>query len=226
MNLPNAKFIWDSFHLSHDIWPKDFGGAWMEPLSTEMNCMLYSDTKEGFDNALSNIETVYAGNSNILNKVRKIAENKGCYAKYLLNTYGGTCGKTSNNPAEQNHSSIIAHLGGALYEDPSYEIKRLLDRQREHEKKRIQEKSRQYYSIQSEIGLSAEIRNTPALKSAKEKLEAKSFEQWQEEFHSSQCYTCKVDTDTGSRTFTHFQYPNSPRVLSKGERCSCKTFII
>lgn len=223
MNLPNAKFIWDSYHLSTDIWPKDFGGAWTDTLSAQLRGMLYANSKEEFDTALSNIEAAYAGNSNILNKVHKIASKKECYAKYLLMTYEGTCGKTSNNPAEQNHSSIIAHLGGKLYEDPAYEISLLLGRQAEHEKKRNQERSKYYFSIPFEISKSAEINNSPALKTAKQKLEPKSFELWQEEFRSSRCYTCTVDADTGSRTFTHFQHLNSPRVLCKGERCFCPT---
>ena len=74
MNLPNAKFIWDSFHLNHDIWPKEFGGAWTETLSALMNNMLYANSKEEFDTALSTIEETYTGNSNILNKVNKIAK--------------------------------------------------------------------------------------------------------------------------------------------------------
>ena len=225
MNLPNAKFIWDSFHLSHDIWPKNFGKAWTETLSTLMNNMLYANSKEEFDTALSTIEETYTGNSNILNKVHKIAEKKQCYAKYMLLTYEGTCGKTSNNPAEQNHSSIIAHLGGALYEDPAFEIKALLGRQAEHEKKRNQERSRHYFSIPTEIMKSSEIQNTPALKAAKQTLEADSFDLWQTEFNNSSCYTCVVDPTTGSRTFTHFQHPNSPRVLCKDQRCSCSTRV-
>ena len=225
MNLPNAKFIWDSFHLSTDIWPKDFGGAWTDTLSAQLNCMLYANSKEEFDTALSTIEAAYNGNSNILNKVHKIASKKECYAKYLLMTYEGTCGKTSNNPAEQNHSSIIAHLGGKLYEDPSYEIKLLLGRQSEHEKKRNQERTQYAFMIPAEISKSAEIKNTPALKTAKQKLEVESFKQWQNEYHNSRNYKCDIDPTTGSRTFTHCQHPNSPRVLCKNERCSCATRV-
>ena len=133
-------------------------------------------------------------------------------------TYEGTCGKTSNNPAEQNHSSIIAHLGCKLYEDPSYEIKLLLGRQSEHEKKRNQERTQYAFMIPAEISKSAEIKNTPALKTAKQKLEVESFKQWQNEYHNSRNYKCDIDPTTGSRTFTHCQHPNSPRVLCKNER--------
>jgi len=84
MDLPNAKFIWDSFHLSHDVWPKDFGGHWCEKLSSGMHSMLYADCAVDFESALLKLHQVYAGNSHVLNKVDKIAVNKEHYSKYLL----------------------------------------------------------------------------------------------------------------------------------------------
>ena len=221
MDLPNCKFIWDSFHLYSDVWPKLFGGSWCETLSSGLCSMLYANSEEDFNAALSTLQTTYAGNSNILNKVDGIAKDKQYYAKYLIQSYLGTCGKTSSNPAEQNHWSIVSHIGGALYEDPSSEVRLLLGRQRDHEKKRNQEKAKYHFSIPADISRSKRLRDTPCLKAAKQKLDKKPFLQWQDEYDNSRNYTCQVCSDTGSRTFTHSLYPNAKRVLEAGARCSC-----
>ena len=225
MNLPNARFIWDSYHLSHEIWPKNFGAYWCDNLSAGMLAMLYAGSSLAFDEALEGLEQSYAGNSNVLNKIHKIVANKEHYAKNLLESYPGTCGKTSNNPAEQNHSSIVAHLGGALYEEPASEIKLLLGRQRDHEDKRQQEKSRYLFGFPAEISLCQQLRSDCNLRSAREKLDKRSFELWKVEYVAAENYSCEVDISSGSRTFTHNLYHNSPRVLGRQERCSCATRV-
>lgn len=140
----------------------------------------------------------------------------------MIQSYRGTCDKLSSNPAEQNHSSIISHIGGALYEDPAFEIKLLLGRQREHEKKRNQEKAQYLFAIPSDILNCQELQDTPCLKEAKQKLDKNAFQQWKDEYNSSPDYTCQVCPETGSRTFINRLYPTSPRVLEAGARCSCR----
>lgn len=225
MDLPNANFISDCLHLTKDIWPKLFGGNWCENLSSGLSSMMYANSEEAFEQALSNLQVSYAGNANVLNNVNKIAGEREHYAKYILDTYPGTCGKISNNPAEQNHSSIVAHLGGAMYEEPSVEIMRLIARQRDSEKKRNQEKSAYFFSLPVEIDRSEELRSDPFRREAKEKLDKRSSELWNSEYTLSFNYTCSVDHLTGQRTFTNMMYPNSPRVLEKGERCTCTVCV-
>ena len=186
MNLPNARFVWDGFHLTHDIWPKDFGGSWCEQLSGGLSAMLYANSKEAFDAAVDSLNQIYAGNSNVLNKIHKIAGEKEHYAKYLLATYPGTCGKTSNNPAEQNHSSIVAHLGGALYEEPASKIKKLLTRQRNLESVRNQEKAEYMFRIPAEISKCPQLRTSFELQKAKNSVDRLSYNLWHQEYIASQ----------------------------------------
>ncbi len=61
-----------------------------------------------------------------LDNLRTISHNRNHYARYVLDDTVGTCGKMSNNPAEQNHVSVVAFAGGTLYEDLAFEIKNLL----------------------------------------------------------------------------------------------------
>ena len=88
-----------------------------------MSSLLFAGSESDFQETVSNLETAYQGNTNVLNTIHKWASLKEHYAKYILDVTLGTLGKISNNPAEQNYSSIVAHLGGALYEEPGSEIK-------------------------------------------------------------------------------------------------------
>ncbi len=51
----------------------------------------------------------------VMNKVKEIFSFQKNDARYFLNQTLCTCGKESNNPAEQNHWSVVAHIGCALY---------------------------------------------------------------------------------------------------------------
>ena len=62
MNLHNDRFIWDSYHLSHEIWPKNFGAYWCDNLSAGMLAMLYAGSSLAFDEALEGLEQSYVGN--------------------------------------------------------------------------------------------------------------------------------------------------------------------
>ena len=66
----------------------------------------------------------------VLNTVDNIAKSQQHYAKYSLDLAEGALSKVNNNPAEQNHSSIVHWVGEKLYEEPGYEIKQLLGRQK------------------------------------------------------------------------------------------------
>ena len=107
----------------------------------------------------------YSGKTNILNKVRSIANDRKHFAKYIIQEILGTGGKRSNNPAEINNSSVVAHLGGALYEEPHVKIKNLMNRQYDLETKRRQqeEKAEHDLSIQSEIARCFKLSNDDQL---------------------------------------------------------------
>ena len=221
LNLPNAHFIWDCHHLLHDIWPKDFGGSWSGNLSNGMSSLLQANSEHDFELAVSNLEVTYRGNTNVLNTIHKWAALKKHYAKYILDDTLGTCGKISNNPAEQNHSSIISHLGGALYEEPGSEIKKLIIRQRDLENNRQQEKSHYQFMIPAEIEQDKIIKRDHELKTAKNTLERKSFDMWRGEYTSSKTYSIEINPYNGSRTFTNIAHPDSPRIVPANERCNC-----
>ena len=119
---------------------------------------------------------MYAGNLSLLNTVDDIAKGKLHYAKFSLESSEGTLGKVSNNPAEQNHSSIVYWVGEKLYEEPGFEIKKLLGRQSTLEDKRNGEKSDYYFDIQAERATNQELLADDQLSKAKMLLDKNSFQ--------------------------------------------------
>ncbi len=45
LGFRTAKFLWDSYRLLHDIWPKQFGVSWDDCISSRVEEMLYSDNE-------------------------------------------------------------------------------------------------------------------------------------------------------------------------------------
>lgn len=114
-----------------DILPKQIGAAWTYGL--EMVCNLqYSYSQDDFDLTLSESQ------KNVVVRKQQFARNffkTQIFLKQILESTERTCGKESNNPAEQNFASVVAFIDGTLYEDPAHEIKKLLAGQSMLEKK-------------------------------------------------------------------------------------------
>jgi hypothetical protein len=111
MNLPKASFVWDRYHLLNNaIFPKRFGWVW-ERLSPYMESMIHAMSEEEHKEAVEKNHQVLQGQISILNSVDEISKSQLHYASYSLACTKGTLGKVSNNPAEQNHSSIVYWVG-------------------------------------------------------------------------------------------------------------------
>ena len=83
-----------------------------------MRKMLYSVSEHDHKSAVDDIHNMYRGQTSILNAVDDIALSQLHYIKYILDQTEGTLGKVSNNPAEQNHASIVYWVGEKLYQEP------------------------------------------------------------------------------------------------------------
>jgi len=106
------------------------------------------------------------------------------------------------------------------YEEPGYDIKQLLGRQRELEKKRNQEKGEYFFQIKFEISVRPQFAADAELKRAKTLLDKKSFAMWHEEKTLSINNILAVDESNGDRFFTHRNAPLSQRIVPSGSRCN------
>ena len=141
--------------------------------------------------------------------------------KYVLEATGGTLGKVSNNPAEQNHANIVHWVGTKLYEEPGYEIKQLLGRQSELKKKHNKEKRYYYFQIQFEITVHPHFTADNELGRANELLDKKYVVLWHEEKVLSVNDIIAVNESNGDRSFTHRNAPLSQHMVPHGNRCNC-----
>ena len=169
---------------------------------------------------MAEIHCTFRGEMNILNIVNEYSQYQQHYASYSLAKAEGALDKVSNNPAEQNHSSIVHWCGTKLYNDPAYEVKVLLDRQQVLSDKRNQEKSRYHFAIQTALATDASLKNDTDLAIAKKCLDRDSFERFAEEKKQSVNYSFTIHSN-GDREFIRRGYEHSPRVVPFGKRCNC-----
>ncbi len=106
-----------------------------------------------------------------------------------------TCGRVSNNPAEQNHASDVSFVGETLYEDSAFEIKTLLACQCMLEKKRLVYKS--LHQLQIGIKVASLIKHSinNNVVEATKTLEKKSYNLWKEQHELSSNVNIELDED-------------------------------
>ena len=100
--------------------------------------MLYSRSKNEWDEAFHNARSLVINNHNLVEKLTKIHKDPSHYAGYYLSSVkGGSLGKHGDSHSEQNHSSVVAYLGQGGSLAIQEQIQALLKRH----KNRIQQKN-------------------------------------------------------------------------------------
>ena len=235
MNLPNCQFFWDQFHLLDSVWPKFFGGLWGGYVESNLTKMIQSDTKEEYEDSLGALLLMFENQFSVIDKIRKIDEDRKCFAGHVVKSARGALGKVSDNPAEQNHSSIVQQIGGALYEDPARELERLLVRHRNLVSNRNQEKAAHHLYLVAQkqkddkmiASLSDDVAKAAAieLSKARQELDKKPFDRWKAEQIAAQSYQVERDEATGNVTVSHVSFPSKKRTILFGQRCECRECV-
>lgn len=126
-----CRYFWDQYHLLQKDWPDYFGSTFSGDFADYLRKMMYASTEAKFETAYQRAKECIAQNPKHLDYVLKLGRNRNRFASYAIENAKGTMLRHGSSHAEQNHSSIIAHIGDHLYEDPSVEVRLLLDRQRD-----------------------------------------------------------------------------------------------
>jgi len=117
----------DSFHLLSQVWPYALGQHLFDWLADDLNAMVYGDTWERYEAAYGRIVTKLGSNPETLEYIKDYYEHPERFACYYIRCIpGGNLGKSSSQPAEANHVSIIAHLGPGSTQDMVIQIKDIL----------------------------------------------------------------------------------------------------
>jgi hypothetical protein len=103
----------DMWHLLNEVWPNraSFGKSVFEKIENFLHLMTTFDSVEEWDFAHKLAKKVLADDPEKCSKLDVIHNNPSYYAGYVLNDMEGSLGKHGDSHAEQNHSSIVAHLG-------------------------------------------------------------------------------------------------------------------
>ena len=218
LQLPNAIYMADVFHLLDSILPKKFGIDCYNLISDHLKQMIYSKTKEGFDSGykvaldmLQNRDQRYAKYESSLHE---FVEKKDSYASYILCKKKGTRGKHGSSISETNHASILCHLndgskqGNHYYEKPYTLVKDLFIRQQNH----IVKWNQQMYDENNDlILLRAQINKdtNPHLYKASELLCLNSFKQFKDRMEKAKLYSKQMTTPLNA-TIRSLAHPSAP----------------
>jgi len=98
------------------------------------------------------------------------------YARYVIDGTVGTLGRVGNVAAEQNHSNIAHYLGDVLFDDPSEQVSKLLNRERRRVNAMNNDLSASYLRASADIENNAFFRDHSEHKKAKMALCDKAYE--------------------------------------------------
>ena len=219
-----TDLIWDSHHLSSSVWPdkEGLGQATYDLVRDDMLKMLYGSTRQECDEAYSRIAVKLQSNPRKLEYVKDYYDHPERFAKHYVKRIPGNLDKTSSQPAESNHASVLSHLGRGSTQDMVMQISDLLDRQNHREEKYSHEDHT--YRMQSHNeAKAAEEGNNVAEAMARRKLSAWALNEFYfPAVDGAQHYEMLPDQgDEFDRVLRKGKPADTARLIPKSGRCGC-----
>lgn len=118
----------DPYHIINKVFPETFGTMY-SPLLPHLDTMITCKKQEEFETANKAASDMLSGNPRLQEALNKVYQNPSYYTKWHLMITEGTFGFSGSVPAEQNHASIVAHLGRGGNLCIAEHIKLLVERQ-------------------------------------------------------------------------------------------------
>ena len=218
LQLPNAIFMADVYHLLDSVLPKKFGLDCYNLLQSNIKQMIYSNTKQGFeDNFKKGMELLQnRDHRNVKHEslLQEFESQKESYATYILSKKKGTRGKHGSSISEMNHSSILAHLNDGLKngnhysEKPHTLVKDLFIRQENH----IVKWNQLIYNENNDLSVlrsSINKDSDPHLYHASEVLCLRSFRDFKERMENASYYSKQITSQT-CVTIRSLKHPSAP----------------
>jgi hypothetical protein len=112
VGLHFALCIWDHFHLLKKVWPEKFGPVLYAKLEHGLRGMLSAESPEVFDDAFQKVRQFLLSDPSNLDYIKTgFYDHPQKFATFKINEVEGSMERKGDTPAEQNHSSIVSHLG-------------------------------------------------------------------------------------------------------------------
>ena len=124
----------DYYHLMREVWPRkeNFGLVVYEQIKPWLKQILLSPDEDVWDRSYDSICRVIENDPKKMALLDKIYDNPSYYGGFYLKAIQGNLKLNGAVPAEQNHSSVAAHLGKGNKWSLTEEVKELMVRQQEH----------------------------------------------------------------------------------------------
>jgi len=124
----------DYYHIVNEVWPKQFGPSVFNDLKPYLTRMLKSITEAEYKLSFEIAMELVVDDPIKASYVEMIYNNPDYYSGYYLKLLNGNLRMMGDAPAEQNHSSIAAHLGNGANWTISEHVRQLIERQNTLEK--------------------------------------------------------------------------------------------
>jgi hypothetical protein len=222
LERPNTTIAWDSFHLKSKVFPEHLGQHLFNELELDLGKMIYGETREEFEDAYKSIAVKLRNKPDKLQYIKKFYDHPERFAHYFVKTIPGNLRKSSSQPAESNHASIVARVSSASNQDIVQHIKALFDRQLElinlHEQEDAKyEKLSRHKAYETEDSSEAEAINT---------LSKWGYEEyWLDVAQEGTNYSHSVLPSGASRVHRKGTPDDSARIIDPGERCKCDRYL-
>ncbi|GFH59584.1 hypothetical protein CTEN210_16060 [Chaetoceros tenuissimus] len=123
LGFPNAKFIFDQFHLIQVNLRKKFAGTMLfELLESQIYKWINATTEPDFIDQFGNLKKQMENHgctASQINAIKDLNLKKDHFAWYKLRSYKGTLRRKGNSGSESNHASVVRCLNSnALLEIP------------------------------------------------------------------------------------------------------------
>jgi hypothetical protein len=111
--LYSCRLRGDMWHLLNEVWPHQhsFGRTAFDQIGNFLRLMVTCETEAEWEFAYQSARKVLADDPEKCSKLDAIHSNPSYYSGHILHDMEGSLGKKGDSHAEQNHSSIVAHLG-------------------------------------------------------------------------------------------------------------------
>jgi hypothetical protein len=112
VGLCYALCISDHFHLLKKVWPEKFGPVLYAKLEHGLHGMLNAESPEAFDDAFQQVQQFLLSDPSNLDYIKTgFYDHPQKFDTFKINEVEGSMERKGDTPAEQNHSSIVSHLG-------------------------------------------------------------------------------------------------------------------
>jgi hypothetical protein len=215
----------DYYHEIHEVWPNTFGTHLFQKIRGHLDRMLLG-SKEEWEISYASAKTFLLHNADKFSALERIYKNPSYFAGWYLKKIVGNLFLHGSVPAEQNHSSVAAHLGRGASWSVVEQVSRLLSRQTHLTSKRRHKDSKAYVGS---LKYKSRLQDQAALddETAKKKLSEYAYNKlWLVENKTSSRLQCVIHGDVT------IVWPNGkPQtcdehiLIISGQRCTCQRRI-